>query len=217
MRLLIALLFSINLFASEFVFNKEFSKDVKASILQMSMTIETFSKFSEKDIFVELSKFSDFVENYKNDIEYYGGNFRVYPEYIYNKGQKNFQGYRGNLQYQFHSKDNDGIEKLLKDIATIKKQKTTHYQINQISWIADPKLSQRANDALRDDVIVWSSKYAQELSKKLNQKCIIKNIDFSNKVRVSNTMKRASLESIPNVQQPDYKASISPTITVECK
>lgn len=52
MRLLVLLLMIVNLFGSEFVFNKEFSKEVSTNILQMSLTVSTTSKKDEKDVWL---------------------------------------------------------------------------------------------------------------------------------------------------------------------
>jgi ribosomal protein S18 len=221
MRFLIALVFTLSLNASDYVFNKEFSKELRANILQMSMMINTTSEFSEKDVFAELSKFSEFVESYKG-IKYFGGNYQVFPLYAYKGGQKYFTGYKGNLFYDFHSKDNNALEKFLNDLSKIKKSKDTHYNINHIKWITNPNLADEAKDELRDEAIVWSTKYAKELSKKLNKKCTLKEIDFSsirvvNSSNISMKMSEDAMPNIPNVKQPSYKASITPRITMECK
>jgi hypothetical protein len=222
MRYLIALLLVTNIFASEYVFNKEFTKELKANILQMSLSINTSSQYSEKDVFVELSKYSDFVEAYKG-IKYYGGNYQVFPLYVYKGGKQHFDGYKGTLFYQFHSKDNDGIEKFLNDLSKIEKLETTHYNIQHINWIANPNISNEAKDVLREKAMLWANKYATALSKKLNKKCKLKAVDFSENVSIVSTsnisMKFSAdaVPSMPNVIQPTYNATIRPKITMECK
>jgi hypothetical protein len=221
-KILLPFILVLNLMASEYVFNKEFSKELKANILQMNMSINTSSKDSERDVFVELSKFSDFVEAYKG-IKYQGGNYQVYPLYIYKGGKKYFDGYKGSLFYSFHSKDNDGIEKFLQDLSKIDKLKNTHYNIQHINWITNPNISNEAKDTLRDEAILWANGYAKTLSKKLNKKCTLKGVDLSNNVRLTSrsniSMKFAeqAIPNIPNVAQPSYSATITPKITMECK
>lgn len=209
----------INLFASEFVFNKEFSKDIKTNILQMSLTVVSNSKSSEKEVLLELSKFSDFISSYSGAITYAGGNFEILPMYSYKNNTNILDGYQGSIYYIINASDNNGIEKFIKDIQTIKKSKNTTYSINQISWIANPNGIEEANEKLREDAIIWTDKYITDLSKKLNKKCKLINIDFSSVNVYNNPLLKSSMDTmrVPDVQKPNYKASIFPTIKIECE
>lgn len=222
MKLPLILSLPILVFGFELNFNKEFSKSLLPNELTSSVKVVVENK-EEKEVIAGLNIYNKFLKKY-DKVKKSNLSMSITPKYSYKEGESNFQGYNGVLNYTVSSNKSADIKKFLEKFYELKEDASHVLLMPTMQWKIDDEKYEKELEDLRLNAIVWTNNYAKELSKKLNQKCSVRQINissnFARPVNYSNDMvmlKSSERLEIPVLEKIDQTISIKPNISLECK
>ena len=219
------LLIPFILFGFDINFNKKFEKQIAPDKLSTHITV-TVVKDVESEITKELDSFNKLISR-NDDIEKRAGEFSVRPKYRYHKGESTLIGYNGTLRYTILSDNSKDMNKFIKSLLSLKDDEEISVSVSSLNWIISNSKKSELTEVLRLQSIKWAKKYARDISKELNNNCIIKNIHISprgiNPIyrnSRSNVMMLSSAKQESNIPVPQANKnsiSINPHYILECK
>ncbi len=210
-------------FAYDINFSKNFSKKLMPDILSTNLSIRIEGK-NEQEISNKLAIFNKEIKENKV-LDKKLGSYNVRPNFKYSSNNSpKITGYVGELRYKIESNNAKDINTFITSINTLKKSRSTSISVSGLSWKVKDDTYNVALDILRLESIYWIETYVNNLSKDLNKKCEVKNINISAFNRpVSYAMSRnfqgseMISDSIPVPQANNQKISIHPIYKVDCK
>lgn len=222
MKFPILLSLPLLVFGFELNFSKEFSKSILPTELSSTIKVVVENQ-EEKEVISSLNQYNKFLTKYdkinKSDIS-----MAITPKYIYKDGQSIFMGYNGVLNATVSSTKSSKIKEFLEEFYSQKEENNVSLLMPALQWRINDKVYEEELDQLRFDAILWAKSYSNELSKKLNNKCHVKNITlngnsrtpmmYASEVKMLNT--RSKIE-MPITEKVNETITIQPHFTLECQ
>lgn len=208
-------------YAYEINFSKKFSKTLMPDILSAGLTIRIQGD-NEEDISSKLEVFNEKIKA-NSQVAKKLGTFNIHPNFKYSSNNSpKIIDYIGQLKYTIESRNAKDINNFITSINSVKRSRKTSISVSGLSWKVKEDSYNVALDVLRLEAIYWIESHAKNLSKDLNKKCEVKNINISsyNNPRAYSSARMMSSpmsKSIPVPQANNQSISINPSYKVECK
>ena len=197
-KLFLLFLGIVYLFSFEVLKKETLEVDIKGNKIEAMLNVSIFNK--------NLSFVMNNISNLKNSFCKID-NYTISPFYVYEKKNPKFKGYKAKayIKCTFSENEIDKFTKYVEDISQFAK-----VSINHIGFLENKNEIERI---FKIQAYEKASAFAKKLSKKLNQKCFVKNINFYhiNLYPVKRSIKALSL---PVPDNKKHKFSFS--YTIEC-
>ena len=212
------------LYGFDINFGKKFTEEIVPNKLSTKIVI-TIDKDREDKLSPILNRFNIFISQEK-DIEKKDGQFFIEPRYTYNGGKSKIIGYSGILKYSIYSTNDKNMNSFLKALLNLKKNKDISISISSLKWIVDDSKNEKVLASLRLKSILFGKKYASEISVKIDNFCVLKNINITSHsfrpfynisthgVKMSSSINESN---IPVPQANKNSLSIEVNYILECK
>jgi len=188
-----------------FLFGFEVFKKESVEIEIKTAKIESFLNASifNKNLFFVINHISDLKNKFCKI-----NNYNIYPFYSYEKKKKIFKGYKANVNIHcvFDENNLDRFTDYVNKISEFSK-----VSINKIGFLEDKN---EKNRIFKIKAYERANLFAKNLSKKLNKKCYLKNINFYHNTDIYPVKSKVRVLSLPVPQNNIYKLNFS--YTVEC-
>ncbi len=119
------------------------------------------------------------------------------------------------------------MNRFIKSLLKLKDDEDISVTVSGLNWIVSQNKKDKVIDELRLESIIWSKKYASEISKKINSTCKTKEIRISsigvnpmyrnNKSDMMMLSSEKQRSNIPVPQANKNSLSINPIYVLECK
>lgn len=202
------------------VFN-ELSPTMLSSSLNFSANEELSKKTSvsleEKELIAK--SFDELTKRIKQENFCKGGSYTLEPSYNYYQGNKTLNGYRlySTFACKFDTNKENSYQKLVKDIEDIiSKNSLIAFSAQALQASFDDVLVEENKEKLYDLALEKANEKAGYYSKKLNQTCRLKAIDFDSARYARNApILAADSPTLPIIK--NEKQSLKTNIILECK
>lgn len=222
MKLPLLLALPIAIFGFELNFSKEFSTSVLPNELTSSVRVVVENK-DEKEVMSSLNIYNRFLTKYKK-VKKTDLSMSITPKYSYKDGVSSFQTFSGVLSYSVTSEKSSEIKEFLEKFYELKDDESHSLFMPSIKWKIDDKAYENELEKLRLNAIVWTNKYAKDLSKELHLSCLVTKIDISSNISrpisYSNDMlmlRSSKKVDAPILEKVNQTIMIKPNISLECK
>jgi hypothetical protein len=204
-KLLVLLFLSLSVLAQEIVVKKSqiFTAKDDPYLLSSRFTLSQISN-SMSEIEANFAKNSKKISSFSICK---GGSYHINPRYKWDKSEKVFLGYEGQISYECVFDDMKKYTKIIDSIA----QKDQKLSLGGIYWILSDKQKEQMELKLELESLNFSKEYSAFLSINLKKECKLSKIELSssNNSHESYARLRASSEIVSPIKESKYMSKTS--------
>jgi hypothetical protein len=175
----------------------------------------------EKDVINTLGKIDRSIRNL--NVDYVGGNYNLSKNCYYDENKQICEGFIGYSYYKFNLKEVENQVNILETFSSLKKEfKNMYFQIEGSEWILSKHLRDRIEDSLKISIIDRINNFSEQISKKINKKCILKTITYKQDYyfpyykRKYGSFEEAEAFTAPSPKSEEITISVEANIKLAC-